>query len=116
MPTVGGFIAYWNDNPLYPGDPAAMFRRALAVLITAQEQVYVCPVDLTQEEPDCSKTMFYPMGRHQFAARSTGALFFKGCYFSIREGDYAGSYQISEDLIKNDRFPNAKAYTKFLLK
>lgn len=116
LPTIGGFIAYWNDNPLYPSDPAAMFRRALAVLVTDREQIYVCPVDITRGEPDLQNTMFYPLERHHFAARSTGALFFKGCYFSIREGDYAGPYQISDDLLSTARFPNAKAYTKFLLK
>ena len=116
MDTIGGFVAYWNDNPLYPSDPMAMFRKSLGVMITAKEQVYVCPVDLTVEELDLTKAMFYPLEKHLFGSRSTGALFYKGCYFSIREGDYAGAYQISDDMLKTDRFPNAKAYTRFLLK
>ena len=116
MSAIGGFIAYWNDNPLYPTDPMAMFRKALAVLITDREEIYVCPVDMTRDALDLPHTMFYPLPRHQFGSRSTGALFYKGCYFSIRDGDYAGPYQISEDLVCSDRFPNARAYTKFLLK
>lgn len=116
LAVAGGFIAYWNDNPLYPSDPAAMFRRALAVLITDGGQIYITPVDMTREELDPGAITFYPIARNQFARRSTGALFYKGCYFSIRTGDYAGPYQISSDLIKNTSFPNEKAYTKFLLK
>ena len=116
MATIGGFIAYWNEGQLYPKDVRDMFTKSLAVLITAQEQIYVCPVDMTREEPDLTNAMFYPLQKHQFGSRSTGALFYKGCYFSVRDGAYAGAYQISDDMIKTDRFPNAKAYTKFLLK
>ena len=67
-----------------------------------------------QEAPDFSNTVFYPHPLSQFGTRSTGALFFKSCYFSIRTGDFAGSYQISEDYCKNEEFPNQRAYTKFL--
>ena len=116
MPVIGGFVAYWNEGQLYPTDVRNMFTKSLAVLINTQEQIYVCPVDMMEEEPDLSKTMFYPMQKHQFGNRSTGALFYKGCYFSVREGDYAGAYQSSDDMLKTDRFPNAKAYTRFLLK
>ena len=109
---IGGFIAYWNDSPLYPSDPEAMFRKAIAVLITQDERILVCPVDLTEKsEPGA----FRYIPKYQFSNRSTGALFFKGCYFSIREGDLQGSYQISSDFIKNQRFSNERAYTKFLL-
>ena len=110
----GGFIAYWNDNPLYPHDPAAMFRQAIAVLLPMAGDPLVCALDLTQEAPDFSNTVFYPHPLSQFGTRSTGALFFKSCYFSIRTGDFSGSYQISEDYCKNEEFPNQRAYTKFL--
>ena len=116
MPVIGGFIAYWNKGHMYAADPQEMFTRSLAVLINEQEQIYVCPINVMQEEPDLTDTMFYPMQKYQFGSRSTGALFYKGCYFSVREGDYAGAYQISDDMLKTDRFPNARAYTRFLLK
>lgn len=110
----GGFLAYWNDNPLYPSDPSAMFRRAIAVLLTIDHEIYVCPIDMTQGEPDYSNIIFYPHTQQQFGTRSTGALFYKGCYFSICSGNFFGSYQITEDYIKNQAFPTIRAYTKYL--
>ena len=80
LAVAGGFVAYWNDNPLYPSDPAAMFRRALAVLITDGGQIYITPVDMTREELDPGAITFYPIARNQFARRSTGALFYKGFF------------------------------------
>ena len=40
----GGFIAYWNDTPLYPHDPAAMFRQAIAALLPTAGDPLVCAI------------------------------------------------------------------------
>ena len=111
----GGFVAYWNDSPLYPSDPSAMFSRAIAVLLTTDGRFLVRPIDLTQPDPIQSEGTFRFVDQSLFGTRSTGPLFFKGCYFSIRSGDLAGPYQISEDLVKSKEFPNARAYLKRML-
>ena len=110
----GGFVAYWNDSNLYNADPAAMFTRAIAVLITGSHQLLICPVDLSRTAQE-QIFLFKRIERAAFGSRSTGALFFRGCYFSIHEGPLTGRYQISEDYIACDEFPNPRAYRKFLL-
>ena len=70
-------------------------------------------LNLTDTQPE--HAVFRSIERDQFAKRSTGALFAQGRYFSIRSGDLAGSYQISDDLIRSEAFPNPRAYRQFLL-
>ena len=71
--------------------------------------------DLTLEDRAPDHAVFRSIERDQFAKRSTGALFAQGRYFSIRSGDLAGSYQISDDLVISEAFPDPRAYRKFLL-
>lgn len=111
----GGFIAYYNDMSLYCPDPAAMFRRSVAVLICGDGRLLILPVDLTRPEEIPERPAFRRISRAEFGARSTGALFAKGCYFSIETGPLKGSYQISDDLARTDEFPNARAYRRYLL-
>lgn len=112
---IGGFIAYYNDMSLYAPDPMKMLSGAVAVLICADRRLLISPADLTLEERAPERAVFRRIERETFARRSTGALFAQGRYFSIRSGDLAGSYQISDDYVKNDRFPNPRAYRRFLL-
>lgn len=111
----GGFVAYFNDMSLYSPDPAAMFSRAVAILVCADGRLLICPVDLTRPEEIPDRPAFRRISRAEFGARSTGALFARGCYFSIDTGELRGSYQISEDMISCDEFPNARAYRRYLL-
>ena len=74
----------------------------------------ICPADLTLEDRAPEHAVFRSIERDQFAKRSTGALFAQGRYFSIRAGEFSGSYQISDDLIRNDEFPNPRAYLRCL--
>ena len=112
---IGGFIAYYNDMSLYAPDPMLMLSRAVAVLVRNDRSLLICPADLTLEENAPEQAVFRTIGREQFAKRSTGALFAQGRYFSIRSGDLAGSYQISDDLVLNEQFPSPRAYRQFLL-
>ena len=112
---IGGFIAYYNDMSLYAPDPAVMLSRAVAILVRADRRLLICPADLTLEDRAPEHAVFRSIERDQFAKRSTGALFAQGRYFSIRSGDLAGSYQISDDLIRSEAFPNPRAYRQFLL-
>ena len=111
----GGFVAYYNDMSLYSPDPAAMFRRAIGLLVCADGRLLVCPVDLTQPDALPAQPVFRRISRAEFGSRSTGALFAKGCYFSIDTGDLRGSYQISDDRVVNETFPTARAYRRYLL-
>ena len=112
---IGGFIAYYNDMSLYAPDPMWMLSRAVVILVRADRRLLISPADLTLEDQAPAQAVFKTIGRDQFAKRSTGALFAQGRYFSIRSGDLAGSYQISDDLILNERFPSPHAYRQFLL-
>lgn len=112
---VGGFLAYFNDSSLYPGDPAAMFRKSIAVLILADDTILAAPVDLSSETAFQQPTVFTPVDPSVFSSRSFGPFFYRSCYFAIRSGALAGSYQITTEFIRNDRFPNERAYTRFLL-
>ena len=112
---IGGFIAYYNDMSLYAPDPAVMLSRAVAILVRADRRLLICPADLTLEDRAPEHAVFRSIERDQFAKRSTGALFAQGRYFSIREGEFSGSYQISDDLIRSEAFPNPRAYRQFLL-
>ena len=112
---IGGFIAYYNDMSLYAPDPMLMLSRAVAILVLADRRLLICPADLTLEDRAPEHAVFRSIERDQFAKRSTGALFAQGRYFSIRSGDLAGSYQISDDLIRSEAFPNPRAYRQFLL-
>lgn len=112
---IGGFIAYYNDMSLYAPDPTWMLSRAIAILVRSDRRLLICPADLTLEEQAPERAVFLSIGREMFASQSTGALFAQGRYFSIRSGDLAGSYQISDDLIRNELFPNPRAYRRFLL-
>lgn len=111
----GGFIAYYNDMNVYAPDPMWMLSRAAVILIAGGGQIYISPVDLTREDQAPDAAEFRLIDRSEFAKRSTGALFAQGRYFSVRSGPCAGSYQISDDLILNERFPNPRAYRKYLL-
>lgn len=111
----GGFVAYYNEMSLYSPDPAAMFSRAVAVLILCDHRLLITPIDLTKPDEIPDYPAFRRIERSEFGARSTGALFARGCYFSICSGELKGSYQISEDLFKTEEFPNARAYRRFLL-
>ena len=112
---IGGFIAYYNDMSLYAPDPACMLSRAVAILVRDDRRLLICNADLTLEDQAPANAVFRSIERDQFAKRSTGALFAQGRYFSIRSGDLAGSYQISDDLIRNEVFPDPRAYRRFLL-
>ena len=110
----GGFIAYYNEMSVYCPDPMAMFSRSIAVLVCGDGRLLICPVDLSRTAQE-QIFLFKRIERAAFGSRSTGALFFRGCYFSIHEGPLTGRYQISEDYIACDEFPNPRAYRKFLL-
>ena len=112
---IGGFLAYYNDMSLYAPDPTWMLSRAVAVLVCADRRLLISAADLTLEERAPENAVFRRIERDMFAARSTGALFAQGRYFSIRSGPLAGSYQISDDLIRNEIFPDPRAYRRFLL-
>ncbi len=113
---VGGFIAYYyNDMSLYAPDPMAMLSRAVVILVRSDRRLLICPSDLTLAERAPEQAVFRTIAREMFAKRSTGALFAQGRYFSIRSGDLAGSYQISDDLVRNELFPDPRAYRKLLL-
>ena len=111
----GGFIAYYNDMNVYAPDPMWMLSRAVVILIGAGGQLFISHADLTHAEQAVEDAVFSMIGRDQFAKRSTGALFAQGRYFSIRAGEFAGSYQISDDLIRNEEFPDPRAYRRRLL-
>lgn len=115
LPCRGGFIAYYNDMSLYAPDPMWMLSRAVVVLIGAGGQLFISRADLTRADRAVRDAVFSMIGQELFAKRSTGALFAQGRYFSIREGEFAGSYQISEDLLRTERFPDPRAYRRFLL-
>jgi hypothetical protein len=115
LPCRGGFIAYYNDMNVYAPDPMWMLSRAVAVLVCGNGQLLISHADLTREERAPVDAVFSVIDRALFARRSTGALFAQGRYFSIRSGDLAGSYQISDDLIRSEAFPNPRAYRQFLL-
>lgn len=112
----GGFIAYYNDMSLYCPDPAIMFSRAIAILISNDGRLLISPVDLTRPDDVFNCLHFERISRAEFGSRSFGVLFARGCYFSIDTGHLCGSYQISHDLVVSDRFPSAKAYCKYLLR
>ena len=112
---IGGFIAYYNDMSLYAPDPTLMLSRAVAILVRADRRLLICHADLTLEDLAPEFAVFLSIERDQFAKRSTGALFAQGRYFSVRSGDLAGSYQISDDLVRNEMFPDPRAYRRFLL-
>ena len=112
---IGGFIAYYNDMSLYAPDPLKMLSRAAVILICADRRLLICAADLTLEDRAPETAVFRRIEREMFAKRSTGAMFAQGRYFSIRSGDLAGSYQISDDYVKNELFPNPRAYRRFLL-
>lgn len=112
---VGGFIAYYNDMSVYAPDPMWMLSRAVAVLVCNDRRLLIAAADLTMEDRCADDAVFRRIERGAFAKRSTGALFAQGRYFSIRTGTLAGSYQISDDLIINEMFPNPRAYRRFLL-
>ena len=112
---IGGLIAYYNDMSLYAPDPMLMLSRAVAILVLADRRLLITAADLTLEEQAPEFAVFRYIEPDQFARRSTGALFAQGRYFSIRSGDLAGSYQISDDLILSEAFPSTRAYRRFLL-
>lgn len=111
---IGGFLAYFNDSSLYPSDPAGMFRRSIAVAILPDDTILAAPVDLTSEAAAQQPAVFSPIETDNFSKRSFGPFFYRSCYFAIRRGPLAGSYQITSDFIRTDRFPNERAYTRFL--
>ncbi len=112
---IGGFLAYYNDMSLYAPDPMLMLSRAIAILVCDDRRLLISAADLTLEDRAADAAVFRRIGRDQFAKRSTGALFAQGRYFSIRSGELSGSYQISDDLVKNELFPDPRAYRRFLL-
>ena len=114
LPCRGGFIAYYNDMNVYAPDPTWMLSRAVAVLVCGNGRLLITHADLTREERAPEAAVFSVIDRALFARRSTGALFAQGRYFSIREGEFSGSYQISDDLVRNDEFPNPRAYLRCL--
>ena len=115
LPCRGGFIAYYNDMNVYAPDPLWMLSRAVVILIGAGGQLFISRADLTREEQAAEDAVFSMIGREQFAKRSTGALFAQGRYFSIREGEFAGSYQISDDYLRTEEYSNPRAYRRRLL-
>ena len=115
LPCRGGFIAYYNDMNVYAPDPMWMLSRAVAVLVCANGRLLISRADLTREEQTARDAVFSAIDRTLFAKRSTGALIGQGRYFSISDGEFAGSYQISDDLLLNDEFPAPRAYRRFLL-
>ncbi|MBR4132315.1 MAG: hypothetical protein IKT99_04995 [Oscillospiraceae bacterium] len=115
LPCRGGFIAYYNDMNVYAPDPMWMLSRAVVILIGAGGQLFISRADLTREEQAAEDAVFSMIGREQFAKRSTGALFAQGRYFSISEGEFAGSYQISDDYLRTEEYPNPRAYRRRLL-
>ena len=110
----GGFIAYYNDMNVYAPDPMWMLSRAVVVLIGVGGQLFISHADLTRADLAVQEAVFSMIGRDCFAKRSTGALFAQGRYFSIREGEFAGSYQISDDYLRSEEFPDPRAYRRFL--
>ncbi len=115
VPCRGGFIAYYNEMSLYCPDPMAMFSRSIAILVCHDGRLLVCPVDMTKPDEVPEQPGFRRISRGEFGTRSFGALFAQGRYFSIRSGELMGSYQISDDLVVCDEFPNPKAYQRYLL-
>lgn len=115
VPCRGGFIAFYNEMSLYCPDPARMFSAAVAILVCEDGRLLICPADLTKPDVIPDHPAFRRISRAEFGSRSTGPLFAKGCYFSIRSGELCGSYQISDDLVVCDEFPNARAYRRYLL-
>ncbi len=114
FPCRGGFIAYYNDMNVYAPDPMWMLSRAVAVLVCGSGQLLISHADLTREEQAAEDAVFSVLDRALLGKRSTGALFAQGRYFSIREGEFAGSYQISDDLIRSDELPDPRAYRRCL--
>lgn len=111
----GGFIAYYNEMSVYSPDPMAMFSRSIAILVSADGRLLICPVDMTKPDVVPQTPGFRRISRGMFGTRSTGALFAQGRYFSIDSGELMGSYQISDDLVLCDEFPNPRAYRRYLL-
>ena len=114
LPCRGGFLAYYNDMGLYAPDPAQMLSRAIVLLICDGGTLLISRANLTLEEKAVQQATFSAIDRTLFAKRSTGALFAQGRYFSISSGEYAGSYQISDDLIRNDTFTCPRDYRRYL--
>ena len=97
----GGFVAYYNDMNVYAPDPMWMLSRAVVILIGSGGQLFISRADLTREELAVQDAVF--------------SMFAQGRYFSIRDGEFAGSYQISDDYLRSEEFPNPRAYRRFLL-
>ena len=114
LPCRGGFIAYYNDMNVYAPDPMWMLSRAVVILIGSGGQLFISHADLTREALAVEDAVFSLIERGQFAKRSTGALFAQGRYFSIREGEFAGSYQISDDYLRTEEYPDPRAYRRCL--
>jgi len=105
--TIGGFIAKSADPILAHVNPSRLQDNDLVLLIQADQSIIVSFAN-SQDQSDWTQ-----LSREQIH-RSKSLLAPKTCYFKIKQGEYAGTYLISPDLIVNDQFKSEKDYLEVL--
>ncbi len=111
QPLIGAFVANAHLPVSWQVSPLRTYQQSIAVLITAEEKIYVAQVDALDTVP--IDLTFTQTERSQFGREFS--LFPDKRYFSIRAGKVKKDYQFSPELCKTARFPSAADYWDYLV-
>lgn len=112
QPLIGAFLANAHLPVSWQVSPLRAYQQSIAVLITAEEKIYVAQVDALDTVP--IDLPFTQVERSQFG-REFSILPDKR-YFSIRTGRAKKDYQFSPELRRTARFPGAADYWDYLVR
>ena len=111
QPLIGAFVANAHLPVSWQVSPLRTYQQSIAVLITAEEKIYVAQVDALDTIP--IDLTFTQMERSQFGREFS--LLPDKRYFSIRTGKAKKDYRFSPELCKTARFPSAADYWDYLV-
>lgn len=106
---LGSFIANYADPIIAHVNPMKLKDNNLLVVVNPDKTIAVTRLD--SGELSNSELTTIPSGNIK---KKMSPLLKNICYFQIQKGEYHGTYIISENILKNDQFPDEKSYLKFI--
>lgn len=108
---VGGFIAAYADPIVAHINPGNLQKGNIAIIVKSDGTIWGKRV--TKEDTNQNHDNWLEIARDTIKPQKSPILK-EVCFFSIKKGNFHGTYIISEDFIRNEQFSNEQSYLRFI--
>lgn len=108
---MGGFIATYADAIMLHINPSNLYKQEIAIIIKGNGTNWAKNVSVPNANQIQDKWL--EIAKDTIKPQRS-PIFRKICFFKVMEGNLYGTYIISEDFIKNERFSGEESYLNFI--